>query len=63
MPSAVAALRLPRTSLRRYRRYLFPFAMWAAFPSADYYGNSVALGLAPVRRSRAYWLCDVSSVG
>src|SRR3954464_9772237 len=26
--------------------------MWTAFPSADYYGHSVALGLAAGRRSR-----------
>ena len=26
--------------------------MWTAFPSADYYGGSVAVGLAPRRRSR-----------
>src|SRR3954452_17037677 len=26
--------------------------MWTAFPSADYYGHSVALGLAACRRSR-----------
>ena len=23
--------------------HLWPFAMWTAFPSADYYGHSVAL--------------------
>src|SRR3954447_8035703 len=33
-------------------RHLRPFAMWTAFPSADYYGHSVALGLAAGRRSR-----------
>ena len=33
-------------------RHLWPFAMWTAFPSADYYGHSVALGLAAGRRSR-----------
>src|SRR5689334_3088891 len=32
--------------------HLRPFAMWTAFPSADYYGRSVALGLAACRRSR-----------
>src|SRR5207249_9950691 len=32
--------------------YLPPFAMWTAFPSPDYYGGSVAIGLAPRRRSR-----------
>src|SRR5262245_3495682 len=26
--------------------------MWTAFPSSDYYGSSVAVGLAPRRRSR-----------
>jgi len=38
--------------------HLAPFALWTAFPpslagrdSGDYYGASVALGLAPVRRS------------
>ncbi len=29
-----------------------PFAMWRAFPTSDYYGDSVALGLASRRRSR-----------
>ena len=28
--------------------------MWMAFPSADYYGNSVAVGLASDRPSRAW---------
>jgi len=31
---------------------LSPFAMWPAFPASDYYEDSVALGLAPGRRSR-----------
>src|SRR5262249_40261348 len=31
--------------------HLAPFAMWPAFPASDYYGASVALGLAPCRRS------------
>ena len=29
-----------------------PFAMWTAFPSSDYYGGSVAIGLASRRQSR-----------
>jgi hypothetical protein len=33
--------------------YLSPFAMWTAFPPSDYYGDSVAIGLAPRRPSRA----------
>ena len=28
-----------------------PFAMWPAFPASDYYGVSVAVGLAPCRQS------------
>jgi hypothetical protein len=38
--------------------HLCPFALWTAFPSplagrdaCDYYGHSVAIGLAPRRRS------------
>jgi hypothetical protein len=34
---------------------LSPFAMWAAFPPADYYGDSVAVGVAP-RRSISCFL-------
>ena len=43
-------------------RNLLPFAgglfdssvpVWTAFPSADYYGSSVTIGLAPRRPSRA----------
>src|SRR3954452_5987807 len=33
-------------------RHLWPFAMWAAFPSANYYDHSVAISLAALRRSR-----------
>ena len=36
-----------------------PFASWTAFPSSDYYGGSVALRLAPVRRSRLSCSSDV----
>ena len=36
---------------RGARTYLPPFAMWPAFPASDYYGVSVAMGLAPFRRS------------
>ena len=35
--------------------YLSPFAMWLAFPTSDYYGDSVALGLASRRQS---WFSD-----
>jgi hypothetical protein len=39
--------------------YLPPFAMGPAFPTADYYGGSVALGVSPVRRSRVSCVNDV----
>src|SRR3954447_13671063 len=48
-----SALRIPRTSsFPEHPRHLSPFAVWTAFPSADYYGDSVTLGLAPRGRSR-----------
>ena len=31
---------------------LSPFALWPALPTPDYYGDSVTMGLAPVRPSR-----------
>ena len=34
--------------------HLTRFAMWPAFPAADYYRVSVTMGLAPCRRSRAF---------
>ena len=33
-------------------RHLWPFAMWTAFPSSNYYDHSVAISLAALRRSR-----------
>ena len=41
---------------------LSPFAMWPALPAPDYYEDSVALGLAPVRPSRVPLVLNVSSV-
>jgi hypothetical protein len=52
MAKIVSAFRISRTSLSRHPNYLFPFALWQAFPAADYYGNSVTLGLSSGRRSR-----------
>ena len=49
--------------------HLCPFALWPAFPTPlvgrdphDYYGHSVALGLAPLRRPRGTSSPYVSSV-
>src|ERR1700720_4040410 len=39
--------------------YLSPFAMWTAFPSSDYYGDTVAMGFAPFRQSRVPTGVDV----
>ena len=48
----VSALRISRTScVLAIVRHLPPFAMWPAFPASDYYEGSVAVGLAPLRRS------------
>ena len=41
--------------------HLSPFAMWWALPTPDYYGDSVTLGLAPVRPSRVPLVLNVSS--
>ena len=41
---------------------LSPFAMWSALPTSDYYGDSVTVGLAPVRPSRVPLVLNVSSV-
>ena len=39
------------TSCRLEARVLVPFAVWPAFPTADYYGTSVAVGVTTGRRS------------
>src|SRR4029434_5129213 len=49
------ASRVP--SLFRHLDYLSPFDMCEAFPRSDYYGDSVTLGLASLRRSRGSIVC------
>ena len=44
MVSVVSAFRMSRTSRPGPSTYLTPFALWTAFPSADYYEVSVTLG-------------------
>lgn len=39
--------------------HLPPFAIWPAVPVSDYYGDSLARGLAPRRRSRVSRVLDV----
>jgi hypothetical protein len=39
-----------------------PLAMWRAFLTSDYYGDSVTLGLAPFRPSRVPLVLNVSCV-
>ena len=41
---------------------LSPFALWPALPTSDYYGDSVTLGLAPVRPSHVPLVLNVSSM-
>ena len=38
-----------------------PFAMWPAFPAADYYEGSVAMRVAPGRQSRVPSTVDVQA--
>ena len=47
MSSVVSASRMSRTSTSCHQ-VLSPFAMCPAFPDADYYGDSVAVELAPL---------------
>jgi len=61
-PKTVSAFRISRTWTSWSSDHLSPFAMWTALPSADYYGDSVALGLASRRRSRVPLVLNVSSV-
>jgi hypothetical protein len=50
-PQTVSAFRISRTLLLEVSHHLPPFAMYEAFPRADYYGGSVAMDLAVGRRS------------
>ncbi len=59
MLRTVSALRIPRTSLSKHPGHLPPFALWTAFPSSDYYGDSVAVGRASFRQSRIPHAIDV----
>src|SRR5436309_3358897 len=54
MSSVVSASRMSRTSTSCHQVHLSPFAMCPAFPDADYYGDSVAMGFAPDRRFRGF---------
>ena len=61
-PKTVSAFRISRTLTSGSSDHLSPFAMWRAFPTSDYYGDSVTLGLAPVRSSHVPLVLNVSSV-
>jgi hypothetical protein len=67
-PKTVSAFRISRTSPHWSSDHLSPFALYVVLPrslggrdAADYYGDSVALGLAPRRRSRVPVVLNVSS--
>jgi hypothetical protein len=45
-----------------HRVYLPPFALWTAFPSSDYYGDSVPMRLSPFRESRVPRIVDYCPV-
>ena len=57
-----SAFRISRTWTFWLSDHLSPFALWTALPPSDYYGDSVALGLASGRRSRVPLVLNVSSV-
>jgi len=59
MPVSALAFCILHTSVSLASGYLTPFAVYQAFPDSDYYGVSVALGVAPCRRSRVSCLADV----
>jgi hypothetical protein len=59
MVRIVSARRITRTFTSDRPTCLAPFAMWLAFPTSDYYGASVALGVSPFRRSRLPYVVDV----
>ena len=71
MPRIVSASRISRTSRPVTSSDLSPFTMCRAFPGSEYYGDSVAVGLAPGRPShalpwrhvRAKVRCSVRPVG
>ena len=46
-PKTVSAFRLSPTATFGSSDHLSPFALWPALPTADYSGDSVALGVAP----------------
>ena len=48
----VSAIGISPTFTATLLAHLPPFAMWPAFPSADYYGGSVPMRVAPFRESR-----------
>jgi hypothetical protein len=52
MVSVVSAFLITSTYAFVTIDHLTCFAMWPAFPVSDYYQVSVAMGLAPCRRSR-----------
>jgi len=55
------ALCITHTFMAGHPVYLSPFALWTAFPSSDYYGDSVPMRLAPVRESRVPHSVDVQA--
>jgi hypothetical protein len=55
----MSAFRISRTFMPGHSTYLSPFALWPAFPTSDYYGDSVPMRLAPVRESHVPHAVDV----
>ena len=60
-PKIVSAFRISRTWTSWSSDHLSPFAVWTALPPSDYYGDSVAVGLASGRPSRVPEVLNVPS--
>jgi hypothetical protein len=59
MSRSASADCITHTSAPGHLTYLAPFAVYQAFPGSDYYGASVAVGVAPGRQSRVPLVADV----
>src|ERR1700738_4027086 len=58
MSRSALAFCITHTSASEHLVYLPPFPVWPAFPSSEYYGGSVPLGLSPFRESRIPCVVD-----
>ena len=58
---SASAFCITHTSAAEHPIHLPPFPRWAAFPSSEYCGGSVPVGLAPGRESRVPCVVDIQA--